>query len=304
MLLEDRESRARSHRKKKRMSTRKRVLMTVSVIAVAAAVGAGVLLSTNSSGPPASAATKLPVQPTQSAAPAPPAPPQTWQLKFDSAFTGTQLDTSMWGTCYPWAPNGCTNYGNTSDPDQEWYQASQDLVSGGVLRLVAQPEPTAGLAQNGSAKEYQCRSGMVTTYPSLQFKYGFVQVVAKIPFGPGLWPALWLAAANQKWPPEVDMLEHWSSDADGKVYFHPVTGPRQGGPVSMPNLATGWHTFTLSWTSTGLTWYYDGTQVFASSTDVPQQSMYLIANLADDSAAPGSCSGSMLIKSIKVWQPS
>jgi beta-glucanase (GH16 family) len=225
-------------------------------------------------------------------------------LKFNGTFQDTQLNAQIWGTCYPWASDGCTNFGNTHDPDVEWYQAPQVQVSDGVLHLVAQREPTAGLNQQGDAKEYDCRSGMVTSYPSLRFKYGYVQVTAEIPFGKGLWPAFWLAAANEKWPPEVDILEHWGSDPAGTIYLHPLSGERQGGPVSMPGLATGWHTFGLYWSKTALTWYYDGVQVFTTSVGVPQQDMYFIANLAVDNASPGGCSGSLLLKSVMVWQPS
>lgn len=231
-----------------------------------------------------------------------PAPAKGMTLKFDGTFPGTELDTQAWATCYPWASGGCTNFGNADDPDLEWYQAPQDQVSGGALHLVAQRVPTTGLNKNGAAKEYGCRSGMVTTYPSLRFQYGYVQVTAQIPFGKGLWPALWLAAANQKWPPEVDLLEHWGSEAAGAVYLHPLTGARQGGQVNMPGLATGWHTFGLYWSKTTLAWYYDGTQVLTTSAGVPRQDMYLIANLADDDTGVGSCSGSLLIKSVEVWQ--
>jgi beta-glucanase (GH16 family) len=223
-------------------------------------------------------------------------------LKFDATFPGSQLNSQVWSTCYPWASGGCTNFGNTDDPDLEWYQKPQDQVNGGVLHLVAQRESTVGVDKRGAAKEYDCRSGMVTTYPSLRFEYGYVQVTAQIPFGKGLWPALWLASANEKWPPEVDMLEHWGSEAAGTVYLHPLTGARQGGPVSMPGLATGWHTFGLYWSDNRLTWYYDGVQVLTTSVGVPQQEMYLIANLADDNTSPGACSGSLLIKSVQVWQ--
>jgi beta-glucanase (GH16 family) len=71
----------------------------------------------------------------------------------------------------------------------------------------------------------------------------------------------------------------------------------------MPGLATGFHTFGLYWTKTRLAWYYDGVQVFATSNGVPQQDMYLVANLAVDDATTGGCSGSVLIKSVQVWQP-
>lgn len=281
----------------------RRVLSVVSgILAVAVLVSVGVVARNHFDHGNSDPGTTAP----KGAPPKPFTPPAAWTVTFDPTFGESQLDTKVWGTCYPWAAGsgGCTNFGNNStDPEQEWYLAPQDQVSGGELNLVAQREPTPGLNEQGSAKEYACRSGMVTTYPSLNFKYGYVQITAKIPFGKGLWPALWLAASSKKWPPEVDILEHWGSQPDGSAYLHPLTGARQGGPVTMPALSTGWHTFGLYWTKTRLAWYYDGKQLFATSTGIPQQDMYLIANLAVDNASPGGCSGSLLIKSVKVWQP-
>ena len=84
----------------------------------------------------------------------------------------------------------------------------------------------------------------------------------------------------------------------------PLHVTRQGGRADgLSNLSQGWHTFTLSWTQNKLTWYIDNNQVFSTTTGIPQQDMYIIANLANTSAAATSCSGSMQIKSIKVWQP-
>jgi beta-glucanase (GH16 family) len=321
MLLEDSDSYQRptqSNRETRQVDRptpprrSRRLLVTICVIgAVLVIAAAGYLFKAHSGKTVTPQATRLNATPTKApktaktAAPAKTVTaPKSYKLTFESSFTGSALDTTKWGTCYPWAPTGCTNYGNNGDPDQEWYQASQDTVRNGALHITAQRTPTAGLAKDGSAKEYACRSGMVTTYPSLQFKYGFIQVVAKIPFSKGLWPALWLAAANKVWPPEVDILEHWASQPNGKVYFHPNDGHRVGGPVSTPGLAKGYHTFTLSWTKTRLTWYYDNTKIFTATSDVPQQDMYFIANVADDDASPGSCTGTMIIKSVKVWQPS
>jgi beta-glucanase (GH16 family) len=248
--------------------------------------------------PPVAAST------TGDAGPAAFAPPKNWKVKFASDFQGSQIDTAVWGTCYPWATaGGCTNYGNTKDRELEWYQPSQVQVSGGELRLVAQSEPTSGLTQAGAPMEYACRSGMVTTYPSFRFQYGYIQITAMIPTDDGLWPALWLAAANEKWPPEIDILEHWANKFDAGMYLHPLVGKQIGGHIILPNLGTGYHSFGLYWTKTSLAWYYDGQQVFETSTQVPRQSMYFIANLADDVAGPGTCSGTLHIKSVKVWQP-
>ena len=221
---------------------------------------------------------------------------------FAATFTGDALNAKIWDTCYPWelGAAGCTNFGNSNE--KEWYLGAQDRVGGGVLNLVAQREKTQGLTSKGAPGEYSCRSGMVTTFHSFKFEYGMVQITAKIPFGNGLWPALWLAAANEKWPPEIDILEHFNNNVQGAAYLHPTSGVRQGGEQNMPNLAEGWHTFTLNWTKSQLTWYYDGTEVFDTTTGVPQQSMYLLMNLADTSTSAGSCDGTMAVKSVKVWQ--
>lgn len=232
--------------------------------------------------------------------------PKSWKLTFDSDFTGSTLNTKKYATCYYWAINsatGCTNYGS-SNAEKEWYLPSQVKVSNGTLHLTAQLKRTAGLNAKGKPEDFACRSGMVTTLPSYSFKYGDAQMVARLPSGNGLWSAFWLAAANKKWPPEIDIFEHWSAEPEAKVYLHPLGGPRQGGPVAaVSDLFKGWHTFTLHWTKNSLTWYIDNYEVFTTNTDVPQQAMYIVANLADIATTPGSCSGTMLVKSIKVWQP-
>jgi beta-glucanase (GH16 family) len=233
-----------------------------------------------------------------------PSLPATTKLVFSSSFTGTKVNPKIWATCYWGAKGGCTNFGNGAK-EKEWYLPSQVRVSNGTLLLVAQHKATAGLDANGRPKTYSCRSGMVTTDPGFHFRYGLIQVTAQIPYNTGLWAGLWLAASNHRWPPEIDLLEHWHFDKQAKVYLHPVSGVRQGGPVYTPgNLSRGWHNFRLNWTKTSLTWSIDGITVFKTTTDIPQQSMYLIATLADDQLTTGSCNGTLAIKSVKVWQQS
>jgi beta-glucanase (GH16 family) len=268
------------------------VIIAVGVMAWASSKG----IPSESFTPSSSTSTNSPVAVTV-------APPSDYKLKFNSAFSGSTLDTKVWATCYYWSLSGCTNGGNNGE-EREWYLPSQAQVRGGVLNLVAQHQPTEGTAANGEPKTYTCRSGMVTTMPSLNFKYGYVQMVARLPYGNGLWPAFWLAASDKKWPPEVDVFEHWASQDNVGVYLHPSDGVRQGGrSAALGNLSKGWHTFTLLWTKTSLKWYVDGQQEFSTKTDIPQQDMYIVANVADTSTAANSCSGTMLIKSVKVWQP-
>lgn len=238
---------------------------------------------------------------------------------FSATFTGTSLDSSIWATCYPYKSddfgNGCTNFGN-STTENEWYLPSQVKVSNGTLNLVAQRTPTAGRLADGSPKTYACRSGMVTTYPGFHFKYGYIQVVAKIPTGSGLWPALWLAAASLQWPPEMDIVEAWGYSTPGAFfasnYFHYRTPQKVNntlrGPISPASRAAGWHTFALSWTPTQITWLLDGKPTMTTRLHVPQQPMFFVADLAEavTPAHPrvrqGQCNGELQIRSVQVWK--
>jgi beta-glucanase (GH16 family) len=232
--------------------------------------------------------------------------------EFMATFSGSQLNTSVWSTCYPgFDQSGCTNFGNPN-AELEWYVPTQVQVAGGLLHLVAQQIPTTGRTASGGPQTYACRSGMVTTYPSFQFEYGYIQVVAKIPSGAGLWPALWLAAANNKWPPEMDMVEVNSGPAPyAGMFFHYSTSTGNGVQEIHTSSAqvSGWHTFALSWTSSQMTWLLDGHVMMIVRQDVPHQEMYFIANLAEAitssnrDVTAGECNGSLDISSVKVWGP-
>ena len=231
--------------------------------------------------------------------------PANWKLAFSTDFPGTTLDTSTWAECYPWSPMppGCTNFGNSDE--REWYLPSQVHVANGALALVAQRTPTDGSDVNGKPEEYTCRSGMVTTYSSVHLKYGFVRVVARLPFGQGLWPAIWLIPSDGAWPPEIDIVEHWDTQPTARATLH--TGKQnkqQRGTLNFPDADKGWHTYTLEWTQSRISIYYDGTLALTTTKDIPQQSMYLLLDLADENNSPGSCSGTMYVKSVNVWEPS
>jgi beta-glucanase (GH16 family) len=225
--------------------------------------------------------------------------------QFAATFSGSTLDTAIWATCYPqMKQSGCTNFGNK---ETQWYLPSQDQVSGGLLHLVARREPTQGTTASGTPEVYGCRSGMVTSYPGFRFKYGYLQIVARIPSSPGLWPALWLVPANiHKWPPEIDIVESWGKGAFAGAFFHPY--PRHTKPdrglIRPPLRAAGWHTFALSWTKTQLTWLLDGRVILTVRNRVPHLKMFLIADLAAYLPVGGvnQCSGSLLIRSVKLWK--
>ena len=254
----------------------------------------------------ASARTSAHSSASPSASPSPSTPGLTsnMHLVFDAKFPGSALDGSVWDTCYPWADQseGCTNFGNATK-EVEWYLPSQVQVSGGVLNLTATREATSGLTKAGSPKVYECRSGMVTTHPGFNFKYGYVQVVAHITNGADLWPALWLAASDLKWPPEIDILEHWGPPRDSSgMFFHPIGAGQVVQPLPY-DVTTGWQKLAIDWTASKITWYLNDRAIFSVTQHVPHQKMYFIANVAAyKTKGYNACSGTLEIRSVKVWQ--
>jgi beta-glucanase (GH16 family) len=295
---------------------------TVSLLVVVAAAVVGVFMvvpaatsrgqSANSGGTaqsvvvPGKSATPSSAKPSKAAAPVKaPMPPASlgtnWKLKFNAGFSGSQLDTSIWGTCYPWqSQSGCANYGN-SNIEYQWYTPSQDQVRENALNIVAQQTPTEGLSDSGSPEGYSFRSGMVTSYPGYRFQYGYLQVVARLPTAKGLWSALWLAASNEQWPPEIDIVEHWDNQAKFWEYYHPSNAPRED-TFDNTTDAAGWNTFGIYWDQSKLVWYVNGHPVFTTSRNVPQQSMYFLADVAVYENAIVGSDTSMQVKSVKVWQ--
>lgn len=231
------------------------------------------------------------------------ASPPNSKLLFSTDFPGTKLDTATWAECYPWSPSpsGCSNFGNADE--REWYLPSQVHVENGALALVAQRTPTVGTDVNGHPKMYTCRSGMVTTYPSVNFKYGTVQVVARLPFGKGLWPAIWLVPTDGSWPPEIDIVEHWDTQLTASATLHHgKNNAQQRGTIDFPQADQGWHTYTLSWTPSRISIYYDNEVALTTTKNIPSKSMYLLLDLADENNTQGSCEGTMYVKSVNIWQ--
>jgi hypothetical protein len=293
-----------------RPGRRSTIWIAVCAVVVLAVVGGvyavikGPEARAQAAGEPTASASRTPASPAgaakgkKAAVPMPPASLGTnWKQTFSATFSGSRLKTSVWGTCYPWESQaGCANLGNTG-LEYQWYLPSQDQVSGDALHLVAEQEPTIG-----GATEYAYRSGMVTTFPSYRFQYGYIDIVAKLPTATGLWSALWLAAANEQWPPEIDIIEHWNAQAQYWQYYHPANAPRERSVVSEPD-PSGWHTFGLYWDQSEIIWYIDGHQVMKAVRNVPQQPMYFLADVAvDEQGVSLAGDSSMDIKSVRVWQ--
>ena len=120
------------------------------------------------------------------------------------------------------------------------------------------------------------KSARVRTAESFSFKYGKVEVKAKLPRGDWLWPAIWLLPTNQAygaWPSsgEIDIMEsrgngpayaaggydkfgstfHWGID-----YFNNFW-PKTHAVKQADDLANSFHTYGFIWNETYIGTYFD-----------------------------------------------
>ena len=219
---------------------------------------------------------------------------ETATVLLDESFDGDSLDTRVWNTCHWWGDEGCTI---SSNDELEWYRPEQVSVSNGSLRLTADRELTRG----SDGKDYEYRSGMVTTGPAnsddnvgkVSWTYGTVEARVRVPAGRGLWPALWMLPVDRKSTPEIDIMEVIGQDPGRMMmHFHPRDrdddSPSKDYRLTGETLADGWHTVRLDWQPERLTWFLDGKEVWhLTGSQVPDEPMYLVLNLAVGGIYPG-----------------
>lgn len=239
--------------------------------------------------------------PTEAPARPAPAPPRS-RLRFHDDFSGTTLDPTKWIGCFPWAPTGCNNPPNNS---LEWSTPSQATVSNGAVHITAAKEPIVGRGRDGQPQVYPYRSATIATAGKFDFTYGYVQFTANYPIGQGLWPAVWMLASDQQFPPEVDILEAQNM-VPGKVaeVFH---GQTLELGQDVPGVF-GWHTYGLLWEPGSITWYIDDVPKLHVTSEVPTKPMYLVLTLAVGGDWPGPPTAgtrfpsSLDVGDMEVWQ--
>ncbi|PZX59205.1 beta-glucanase (GH16 family) [Algoriphagus ratkowskyi] len=141
-------------------------------------------------------------------------------------------------------------------------------------------------------------SARLLTKGNAAWKYGYIEVKAKLPHGIGTWPAIWMLPEENLyggWPKngEIDIMEHVGYDP-GKVHgtvhteaFNHSIGTQIGGFQLVPDFNTEFHTYAINWTEEKIDFIIDGSIYFTfenSGNDYKEwpfyQPFHLILNIA------------------------
>ena len=226
-----------------------------------------------------------------------------WADEFD-ATTASAPDPSKWGYDL-----GAGGWGNN---ELEYYtnRTTNSIVSGGTLKITAIKEALSG-------SNYT--SARLLSKGKFSFKYGRVEVSAKLPAGGGTWPAIWMLGDNIStagWPNcgEIDIMEHTGNSLNkiyGTLHYPGRFGGNPDGATTMiSNATTAFHKYTLEWTDVNIKIYVDDVvfYTFANNPTTPfNQNFFLILNVAmggnmGGTIDPAFTSSAMEIDYIRVYQ--
>jgi beta-glucanase (GH16 family) len=226
-----------------------------------------------------------------------------WSDEFD---TDGPPDPTKWG--YDLG-NGSNGWGNN---ESEYYTNRTDnaVVIGGSLKITA-------IKENYMGSNYT--SARLLTQNKFSFKYGKVEVRAKLPAGVGTWPAIWMLGsdiATAGWPNcgEIDIMEHLGRDLNkiyGTLHYPGHSGSNaDGGTKLISNATSEFHIYSLEWSEGAIAIYVDGQLVHSvtNSSSIPfNHDFFLIMNIAmgggfGGAIDPAFTNASMEIDYVRVYQ--
>lgn len=119
-------------------------------------------------------------------------------------------------------------------------------------------------------------SASVTTLNKASWRYGRIEVRAKLPHGKGVWPAIWTLGTNigeVGWPAcgEIDIMEFVGKEP-GNIYANAHyaqnnTHQSDGGKIETKHPSVDFHLYALEWHSDRLDFYFDDTKYHTVKLD-------------------------------------
>lgn len=187
-----------------------------------------------------------------------------YSLAWSDEFSSTSLDLSSWNQEIG---NGASGWGNN---ELEYYtnDLKNTFVSNGNLIIEARKENISG---------YGYSSGRMTTKGKQEFKFGRIDIRAKLPIGKGIWPALWMLGANIStvgWPAcgEIDIMEligTYPSRVTGTMHWKTSSGSatHQGDNFNLTSgdFSQQFYVFSIVWEQDSIKWYVDD-QLYLTNT--------------------------------------
>jgi len=136
-------------------------------------------------------------------------PPDGYELIWSQEFDVDGKPDEKW-----WSYEN----GFMRNEELQWYQSDNISVKDGILVFEGRKEVVQNPNYNPNSndwrvtrKQAEYTSGSLITRDKFTFKYGIVEVKARIDTSLGAWPAIWTVGVDRKWPDkgEIDVMEFY-----------------------------------------------------------------------------------------------
>jgi beta-glucanase (GH16 family) len=208
-----------------------------------------------------------------------------YQLVWADEFNGTSLNTANWNV----------DIGNPGvNSEQEYYQASNVVETGGNLVITANQQTIAGQPYT---------SGKIETYGKFSTTYGRIEARIALPMVTGMWPAFWMLGnsinTGTGWPQcgEIDIMEQVNTNNTilGTMHWYDNGNVQYGSSASTSNTPADFHIYAVEWNNQSINWYVDNVLYVSgnisnniNNTGAFHDPFYIILNLAVGGTLSGS----------------
>ncbi|WP_028024033.1 glycoside hydrolase family 16 protein [Enterovibrio calviensis] len=218
-------------------------------------------------------------------------PNDSWTLIWNDEFSGNAIDKNKWShevNCYG---------GGNAERQCYTKRPVNSFVEDGKLHIVARnyqftgPSDPEGKTRHKATLPYT--SARLRTLNKGDWQYGRFDVRAKLPFGQGTWPAIWMLPTDYVYggwaaSGEIDIVEavnlqtptdELGAEAgkkEGRIHGTLHYGREWPDNVStaaeyeLPghiNPADGFHTYSIEWEKDEMRWYIDGNHYATQRSD-------------------------------------
>ncbi|MGL5837589.1 MAG: glycoside hydrolase family 16 protein [Sphingorhabdus sp.] len=212
-------------------------------------------------------------------------PAKDWRLVWFDEFDGKEIDQSKWDFDVD-----CWGGGND---ERQCYtdRRSNAAVKNGMLVITARKERATGpafpLSQHNDKKKANARatknysSARLVTRGKAAWRYGKIEVRAKLPQGQGTWPAIWMLPEGNAYGPwarsgEIDIMEAVNLGVKckeclggrenrilGTLHFGNIwpDNKLKSNETSLPGSLDDFHVFGVIWEEGRIVWTIDGQTV-------------------------------------------
>ena len=193
--------------------------------------------------------------------------PDGRRVVWHDEFDGSALDLSKWQV-----------WGTMSSTDNVYSNDARTVqVANGLLRLRVLP--------SGRPDKVAMLPRGLVTRDRMAFRYGYLEMRARVPFRHGSWPSFWLQSVppplrKAEWLSEIDVLESFASTNAVVANLHKWRGKDHvmlpGGEGSLKrayvfanaaHLNDEFHVYAMEWTPEAISFFVDGERFMSVPID-------------------------------------